>query len=521
MSLISSFFPSSCREQLTVAIYLKPQELDKDISIVEEQLRKHADSLSPSPRKLLQPIAEQLDGVKTAAEAWNKDSFEISTARGQDLMSSDAVSDSNTAMLSTEDKRKQTAWTWTWGDLPVKSKTDVHLDPAKSLNLEQTCADESGIVNSLAECSSSQYQVSSVSSNLLCHSHEQIATCRMFSLCGQLLTDMIENSGETAFSDPMAVFHIIKMHAISQHDFYTRPDEVLKDPNLVVLVDGTLLTWPVAKVMFEAVIAAHHDLLSDSLEDDEEILRIIGVEKRAISSNDKAPETEAFVEGSVHPQIYQQPIWAGRRIGRWSGNYSIREEGDEGLVTPAKNRNSDVSNRGEENLSDTALQDVSISASIFEGNKVHSGSKVCDVEVGMGVDIDFDSLDQSGDMMRLSAHDSAHSSDSLRGASRRAMEDNWESYLTHCNSSVTPSASTASLLQFFQDNHIQDVSLDFLSSYHSFLLTRNPSFTFNGILGSPSGKDALSHQYDISSAAAASYYRYDAEGSFIADRHLR
>lgn len=464
-----------------------------------------------------------------------KDVFTMSTLvdpESQYVISSDTpphLGTIDTSDSTVSPRTKHAAWTWTWGDLPIKSSKNqskvnflASLDeiyPSRVLSntssTKATVAVSSGesMVFETIDNETPQNSYSEIESPLKSLGAGRYMPSRMFSLCGDILSRLVEERADHILSDSGELFRILRSHAVSRHDFFSRPTEFLFDPNLVVLVGETLLTWPVAKVMFETVMLAHHELVSNSeathsdpaeIEEQDDVLRLIFM--AAEEKNDG--ETNGSNSYSTYSRDGQlkQPCWAGKNIARWFSDERVPFSRPSSREEITK----DVDRVKEMNTSNASLADDLSPIEVAEITQT-PGSETSDIDFGVGLDIDRTSLDHGDDpVVRNAIVTSVKCGEHIdhADASRKAIGENWEAYLQHNagragQTPISPMVSSSSLVQFFQDNHLQDVSLDFLSSYHSFIVnkntnssselsgmgTRTSSFFF------PNVKDSASHQF--------------------------
>jgi hypothetical protein len=273
---------------------------------------------------------------------------------------------------------------------------------------------------------------------------------KILSICGHVLTEILKSRNDVR---PSELFQVIRAHAITRNDFFTSPQEYISNPNLVVLVNGVMLPWSIAQAMFTAVFSTFNQSSSTNLANEfssnSEYLLSTGVSSIdddtacIMEIIQKHSDTDSATDSSLEAGMV--PIWAGRHIFSWS-----------------KFSNENV---------ETDLHSQKL-GTVLEGNEgMSSRHSINEVLLGAGIEIDTESIDQSSGSGKL-----RHSIDDEKGnldndtatitstpeakeAFKKVLGPNFESFV------MSQSASSSSLIHFLQENKLDNMSMDFLSSY--------------------------------------------------------
>lgn len=395
-------------------------------------------------------------------------------------------------------KRGATQWTWAWGDLPTKAKRPedradlAEVAPAKEISelptetsLEEAplpkimvpndaVGDEALALSSVAaaeDMDSTEHRREKRFSNASMDrgslgsssDHKKEGNnfpSRLLSLCGSRLNELIENQVPLQEEVPITEMYQILMHGIvSRQDFLNKTSEVLSNPNLVVLLNDTVIPWSVAKMMLEASDANTSPLgctTSSSFDVDPNTdMEVLGIAHRLNSESSPT----AFHDVATHTL----PPWTGRRISHF-------------LFGDTGHSPMDISARLEKSSSGNHLPNGSDDGST--SNRASSST----IEFGTGLPIDGndDSIVSQAltGAVEFEIDGSDHSSSSsakqnIRPSSFPRFSSNNQIFSKHINvqweANETPdwnrNASTASLLQFLQDHGVNDQNVDGISSY--------------------------------------------------------
>jgi hypothetical protein len=279
----------------------------------------------------------------------------------------------------------------------------------------------------------------------------------MLSLCGSKLSELIETGATRQEEIPIAeIHHILMENIVSRQEFINKTSEVLNNPNLVVLINDTVIPWSVAKMMLEAsdptaspVGYTTSSSLDNDASTDMEVLRI--AHRLALETN-----MSDLQDNGTHAL----PAWTGRRISHFLlGDSNILSADAHGRLTkPPSESNMNESDDG------------------IASNR-HSCSTI---EFGTGLPIDGNDDASSGPAYGAVEFDidaSDHSSSSANQSTRPSLFPRFASHnqvlSKHINvqweASESPdwnrNASTASLFQFLQEHGINDHHADGISSY--------------------------------------------------------
>jgi hypothetical protein len=279
---------------------------------------------------------------------------------------------------------------------------------------------------------------------------------RMLSLCGSKLSKLIENVASHQEEIPITeMHHILMENIVSRQEFINKTSEVLNNPNLVVLINDTVIPWSVARMILEAsdpgASPVGYTTSSSSDNDASTDVEVLRIAHRLA--------TETNMTNLQDHAVHALPAWTGRRISHFLlGDSSIYSTDVHARLakTPSESNLNESDDGNISNRHSSSTIEFGTGLPIDVNDDASPGPSYGAVE------FDIDASDHSSS----SAHQSTRTSVFPRFSSNQVLSKHinfqWE---TSDSSDWNRNASTASLFQFLQEHGINDHHADGISSY--------------------------------------------------------